>query len=114
MRPTDMLGGAYVRRPFDGGKYQPPMTLTTEQLLAIPMTNRRVLIEQGFIEPWPAPPQGGPQEVSGGLPEGTMRHVVSRGSKFDVIEGVKLNPKPLTREEAAALSAAFNSGKKVN
>lgn len=106
---TDMLGGAYVRRAFNKGdvRLQPGATLTTEQLMSIPKTNRRALIEQGFLETWPAIPDTvAKAPVTTQPQEGGERHVVSRGNKFDVIEGVKLNDKPLSREDAAALAAA--------
>lgn len=104
-----MLGGAFVRRAFNKGdvRKHPGETMTTEELLSIPKTNRRALIEQGFLETWPAVPDSAARApVSTEPVKGGVRHIVSRGNKFDVIEGEKLNDKPLSREDAAALAAA--------
>lgn len=105
-----MLGGAFVRRSFMKGdvRQNPGETLTTEQLMSIPKTNRRALIEQGFLETWPAVPDSAARAPASTTEpvKGGVRHIVSRGNKFDVIEGTKLNDKPLSREDAAALAAA--------
>lgn len=106
---TEMTGGAYVRRSFNKGdvRVTPGMILTAAQFASIPKTNRRALVEQGFLEPWPAIPGSATHvPITEAPKEGSERHVVFRGNKFDVIEGIKLNDKPLTREEAAALAAA--------
>lgn len=99
---TEMTGGGFVRRTFVKGdvRMHPGAILTAAQLASIPKNNRKALIEQGYIETWPEIPGSATR-----IPiDGAKRHVVLRGNKFDVIEGVKLNDRPLTREEANALA----------
>ena len=95
----EKIGGGVVARPFDMGgvRLKTGTQLTAEQIMGIRRTNRRVLIENGHLRVWPAHAPA----------EGMVRHVIGRGAgKFDVIEGVKLNDAPLSKEEALALAGA--------
>jgi hypothetical protein len=52
------IGGAYVLKPFDlrGERLIPPQHLAADQVLSIPIANRRALIEAGYIEIHPQRP----------------------------------------------------------
>jgi hypothetical protein len=94
MIQAENIGGAVVRRTFKlGDKHVfSGHPLTRDQVLAIPVTNRRALVEKGQIEIFPRP-------------QGWSKHVVSTGfGRYDVIEGLRINSDPLTREEAYALA----------
>jgi hypothetical protein len=119
MHPSQ-IGGAKVMRTFrlgDRQMYHGAM-LTGDEVRAMAHNNRNALIEKGFLMVWPKevgmiPGDGvsapiiapsAPPPVS--LPAASAeRHVSARGfGKWDVIEGRKVNDKPLTREEAHKLA----------
>lgn len=89
------IGGGYVRIRFsrlrDGllESLAPGTPLTAAEIEA--MANGRRLINTEHIAVYPPLPPG-------------ERHVVARGSKFDVIEGRKLNDRPMTKDEAEELA----------
>jgi hypothetical protein len=93
------IGGGVVRRRFtmNGESVAPGTKLTRDQILAMPINNRRALVRNKNIDVFPpAPIVAGPG----------VRHVVHNGGgRFDVIVGVKLNDRALTREEAEAIAA---------
>jgi hypothetical protein len=87
------IGGARVRRLFQGGQYRAGQMLSAEEVLSF--RNRQTLAEQGYIELFPKATATADME----------RHVVSRGAgKYDVIAGVKLNDQLLTKDEAEELA----------
>lgn len=96
------IGGAYVRRPFTmGGKVFDTKSkpLSRDELLAIPRSNRRALIDQGKLELFPASPGMASTATA------TEKFAIHRGGgAWDVIEGVRLNKDALTKEEAVALA----------
>ncbi len=96
--PRDLIGGARVVRIFtDGARKILPMTdgkrteLSREWLLALPPGNLQSLVNTGTIDLYP---RGGEKFA---VPAG--------GGNYDVVEGRKLNDKPLDRKEAIALVA---------
>jgi len=92
------IGGARVRRTFTmgGERLFAGHMLTAEEVLALPLANRRALTGSNYLEVWPKAPNA---------PEGAERHIVSNGfGKFSVIVGHKLNEHPLTKEEAERLA----------
>ncbi len=92
----ETIGGGRVRQPFTmaGRRVTRGDTLTADEIMAMPTSNRRALIETGYLHVWPKRPG----EVA------AERHLVSRGfGRYDVIEGVVLNKEPLSKEEAMAL-----------
>lgn len=119
------IGGGRVVRSFRCGLIDPdrPLlagrTLTREQILAMPTQNRNALIEKNFMLVWP-PSTGAPASqspaavpstssqgvaVSSAGAEPSRRFVRPRGfGKYDVIEGVQLNDKALSKEEAYPLA----------
>lgn len=91
------IGGGVVRRRFtmNGESVVPGTKLSREEILAMPINNRNALIRNKNLDVYPP----------AAIPVG-VRHVVHIGSgRFDVIVGVKLNDRALTREEADALAA---------
>lgn len=98
LRDAD-IGGGTVRRTFRMGTEQVRMgrPLTEAEIMTMPVANRRALIDKGMIIVYPRTPV---------VPSGDgERHVVARGfGKYDVIEGHKLNDKPLTKDAARALA----------
>lgn len=92
---SETIGGGTVRRLItlgNGEVIRPGIVLSGDQIRAL--RNHKELIRAGKLETWPADPRGSGQ-----------RYIVSIGfGKFDVIEGVKLNPEPLTKGEAMALA----------
>lgn len=91
------IGGGIVRRRFNtaNGAIPAGHKLTSGEIKAMPPGNRRALIENRFLEVWPI----------GNAPAGGERHIVNLGfGKFDVVEGRKLNDKPLTKDEAEELA----------
>src|SRR6185437_14352844 len=92
------IGGAKVRRTFTIGARRvfAGDRLTAEELLALPLANRRALTDSNYIDVWPKAPNGSPANAE--------RHIVSNGfGKFSVIVGHKLNEHPLTKDEAERL-----------
>jgi hypothetical protein len=92
----ESYGGATIRRRINRGD-QPPLlageTLTRADLMAMPISNFRALIDNRAIEPWPYRPPG-------------EMHVVQVGKdRFHVFEGERLTAEPVTKDEAEALAA---------
>jgi hypothetical protein len=105
------IGGGRVTRPFKSLQIEPSgrnlrvgRELTAEQIMAIPIKNRRALVERGWIEVWAAKRHARATPT----PAGVDRHVVQVGFGrhifYNVIEGVKVNDTPLTKEEAMAMA----------
>lgn len=97
------IGGARVRRVFTRGSrhLRGGDMLSGDEVRAIPVANRRALIDAGYIEVWP---KSG--EAAGSAGE---RHIVHRGKgQFDVIAGVKLNAEPMSKEDAEELATRPN------
>lgn len=89
-------GGATVRRRIDRptGALVAGDILSREDLMAMPVSNLRALIDNHTIEPWPWRPPG-------------ELHVVHIGrGLYDVFEGEKLTQEPLSKEDAEALAAS--------
>ena len=98
------IGGATVLRSFQFGDrlLKRGETLTREEVLGMPATNRRCLADNGKLDIVPL------REPAGG-----RRFVVHMGGgQFDVVEGRKLNDTPLTKEEALELAGATAKRKK--
>jgi hypothetical protein len=96
MISADGYGGATVRRRIDrpGGPLVAGDILSREDLKAMPVSNLRALIDNNAIEPWPWRPPG-------------ELHIVHIGrGLYDVFEGEKLTPEPLSKDEAEALAAS--------
>lgn len=97
------IGGGRVRRPFTKGgeKLLAGHEMTAEEIYAIPITNRRVLIEKGFLQVWPCSEVGRKPR----LPANAKRHIVPLGfGRYDVVEGVKLNDGPIDAAEVERLT----------
>lgn len=97
MLPMHQIGGAYVRRRCTIGgvvRIANSAPLTGDEVRAIPPANLKAFVSIGTLELYPLPP----------LPPDMQRFCFHMGmGKFDVIEGYKLNPQPLTRAEAEGL-----------
>lgn len=95
------IGGARVRRVFSmrGEQVHANRHLSVDEVLAIPIANRRALVDAGFLEVYPKRAQA---------KRANEARFVIRTSKdreeFDVITGYKVNDKPLTRAEADRLA----------
>lgn len=92
----DDIGGAVVRRPFLYGEQQLKAgdVLTEEQVRHMPRNNRNALRDGNFISIYPKRAGRAGQAF-----------VIHRGQgKYDVIEGVKINDEPLSKEDADALA----------
>jgi hypothetical protein len=102
----DDIGGGVVRTAFRmGGTYMMVGTkLSADEVMSINPPNRMALIDKGYIAVWPK---------SGDVPviKGKRYAIHIGGGGYDVIEGRKLNNKPLSRDEARELAA---SGKPPN
>lgn len=93
---ANSYGGATVRRRIDrpGAPLIAGDIISREELLAMPVSNLRALIDNNAIEPWPWRPPG-------------QLHIVHVGrGLWDVFEGEKLTPEPLPKEDADAFAAA--------
>lgn len=105
------IGGARVRMGFntflpDGTnrRFKAGEHLTADAVRAMRLANRRALTSAGFIEVYPAR-----TEVKHTYAEQKAgdRYIVQVSkNQFNVIEGYKLNDKPLSRDDADALAAA--------
>jgi len=90
------IGGARVRRVFsrNGEPVKPDSWLTRDEVLSIPIANRRALRDAGYIELFPL----------SNIETAAERFLVESGKgKYDVIAGQKLNKKPLSKKEAEQL-----------
>jgi hypothetical protein len=101
------IGGGVVRRRFNmtvpgaAGVVSvvPGTKLAAEQILAMPIGNRRGLVRMGHIDVFPK---------AAALPDAERHIVHNGGGRYDVIAGVKLNAAVLTREEAEELATRPN------
>ncbi len=121
IRP-EMIGGGRVIRPFNiaGERQHAGKAFSGEEVRAMPHANRQALIDNGFLAVWPmasrptasaAGPAGASPTAAANSP--MARHVSSRGfGRYDVIEGVKINSEPLSREEANALAGIAQEANK--
>lgn len=94
------IGGGVVRRSFTDGPVRRKAfeQLSRDDILKWPAANRNALIDKHFVEVYPRKP-------GGEAPSGSKRIAIHRGGgAYDVIEGVVLNAKPLTKEEAVKLA----------
>ena len=87
------IGGGYVRLSFTaaGQRLKAGTQLTADQINSY--ANKRRLIDAGFIAVFPPSHNGG---------ERFTRHLGA--GQYDVIEGRKLNERPLTKTEAEELA----------
>jgi hypothetical protein len=109
-----IIGGGRVVRGFRWGTefMRAGTEVTREQLLKMPQQNRNALIEKGYITVWPVhnvTPMDAPLTTgktgAAALAEGVEKHVISSGyGRYNVIEGRKLNDRPLSKEEAYGLA----------
>lgn len=93
------IGGARVRRTFTRGDHRYKMgdMLTRDDVLNIAVANRRALSDSNFIEIYP-------RAAAAPLPN-MQRFVIGTGDgRFNVIEGYKINEKPLSKDEAQKLA----------
>jgi hypothetical protein len=93
------IGGARVRMSFTmkGAMLAKNRHLTADEVLAIPIANRRALADSGYLEVYP--------KRSAAKPVHEARFVIRTGAdKFDVIAGYKVNSEPLSRNEADRLA----------
>lgn len=100
--PDERIGGAHIRLGFTMGNRRVKAgdpDLTADEVRSISQANRRALSEASFIEIYPK----NPTEIVYAPGD---KFVVQVGkNEFDVIEGKKLNDKPLSREKADELAA---------
>lgn len=96
---VDQIGGGEVRAAFRmGTRYLFAGTrLTAEEVISINRPNRAALIDKGMLAVWP---KGGDEPIF----KGKRYAIHYGGGAYDVIEGRKLNDKPLTREEAQEMA----------
>ena len=90
------IGGAKVLRQFNKGgqNLKAGTVLTAEEVLSIPIANRRALIDSGYLA----------LSAKGHSKEPAERYMIQTGKgAYDVIAGHKLNKKALSREEAEDL-----------
>ena len=95
------IGGGRVARTFTRGsdRLLRGRVLTADELLAMPIANRRALVDGGYIEVWPKGSAG----AAGPTTPGERFMVQVAKDKFDVIEGHKVNAEPLSRKAAEQL-----------
>jgi hypothetical protein len=87
------IGGALVRRAVPGKGWLGGAMLSRDDFLAIPVSNRMVLLDQGYFEIIIRDPAA-------------RRFVVEReDGLFDVVSGRLLNSEPLDKDAAAQLAA---------
>lgn len=105
--PDEDIGGAIVRRPISLGPdlaWRPGRRLTRDEVLALPRANRNAMVNSERIAIFP-------RDVSARTPEpkAPERHIVHNGGgRFDVIAGIKLNERPLSKDEAEELATRSN------
>lgn len=87
------FGGAVVRRAFNGKRTG--TILTADEVRSIAKANLRALISGGYLSLFPTPRRGGKR---------FMRK--NDEGMYDVIEGEKINDKPMSRDDAKALMRA--------
>lgn len=110
--PSEDIGGGVVRRLFRAGEVTYHVSTRLPGALIQGWRNHRALIGQGFIDVWPRADLAGGTEEAATAGSPPSRVVVNIGfGKFDVIEGRKLNDKPLNKEEATALAKRAGEGK---
>lgn len=92
------IGGARVRRTFTSNEHRYKMGdyLTREDVLNIPLANRRALSDSNFIEVYP-------RSTIPQMPDMERFMIADGNGLYNVIEGLIINEKPLTKEEARKL-----------
>lgn len=105
------IGGARVRRVFTrvGKPVKGGDMLTGDEVRAIPIANRRALIDAGYIEVWPKSSDAATTaELVTLKAKIAERHIVHRGQgKYDVF-AAKINDEPLSKEDAEDLATRPN------
>lgn len=105
--PIEQVGGGSVIRSFrmNGEIVRVGTRFTGDEIRSWQAANRRELLDR-FLCVWPKAPDGGiasTEQVAAA--ERAERHVVSLGFRtYAVIEGVRLNAAPLSREDAYKLA----------
>lgn len=103
------IGGAIVRRPFMFHDRQMKVNdlLSEMEVRSIPRNNRNSLRDNNFIQIYPK------QAVNVAPPaDGLTRMLVHRGKGlYDVFDAVKINDKPVRKDEGEALIAAAEQPK---
>lgn len=100
----DDIGGAIVRRRFTlGGREVTSGTvLTAGEIKAIPGSNRRALIDNHYFSPFPRAVKTHLEAQDSTEPP--IFHLVNLGfGKWDVVEGKRINNRPLSKDEAESL-----------
>lgn len=99
----DDIGGAVVRRRIERGGRPPLLAgarLSRDDVLSMPVANRRSLVATERL--WLLPRSGASNAADDVR---ATSHVVQVGkNQFDVIQGVKLNDAPLSKEAAEELA----------
>lgn len=93
------IGGAKVRRTFTMGPRRlfAGDTLSREEVLALPLSNRVALTDANYFDVWVKAPNAV-------LPD-AERFIVRTGQGlYNVVAGHKLNDEPMTKEEAERLA----------
>lgn len=102
MLRREEIGGGYVERMFTraGEMLKRGTHLTGDELRAMSPVNLRALVENRFLNVYPAAPAPAAAEPAELI-------LVNKGfGKFDVVEGRKLNDEPMTKEDAEAFIAS--------
>lgn len=99
--PDEYIGGAHVMLTFTRGERRMVrgQTLTAEEVLSMPIANRRALADSHYIKIFPK----GVAALATEPPERFM--ITTSKGEYSVIEGRKINSKPLSREAAEKLIA---------
>lgn len=100
----DDIGGAIARRrfTFNGRTVLPKTVLSAGEVMSMPGANRRAMIDNGYISIYPRSARPSIQADADYVP--VERHMVNLGfGAFDVVEGKKLNSRPLNKTEAQDL-----------
>lgn len=90
----NLIGGGVVRRSFLLGdrRVTAGTPLARDQILAMPVANRKALIENGFIEVYPM--RAGERFIS----------PAAKGL-YHVVEGQRITTEPLPRDQAEQLAS---------
>lgn len=113
--PVDQVGGGSVVRSFrmNGELVRVGTRFTGDEIRSWHAANRRELLDR-YLCVWPKAPESGIAPTGeDASAERAERHVVSLGFRlYAVIEGVRLNPKPLSREDAYKLAGKPDPARK--
>jgi hypothetical protein len=103
----DNIGGGRVERTFTfgGRRLNRGDTLTREEIIGMPASNRNALIETKHLMVWPPHVMVDAGEL----------HVINLGfGRYDVIRGTKVNEAPLDREAAYQMAGKPTPEDKAN